>query len=360
MNIKLSREEVQLKANQALEKTRRGSIIGSLGLGKTKIIINDIEFLISKGFKKFLLVGTSKMKGSFEQELDKFNKKELISNIDFTTYKSLSNCSDSYDCVYLDECHLITESHTKWLKSYRGCIRGLTGTPVKYRHEIKRVLMDTYFPIVFKFETKEAIDNEIINKLKFKVYLLNLSDKKDIHVVTKKHDFYTSEKKTYEYTSKLIEEDDNIQNRLKRASVLGKMKSRINYAKELIQSLNRCLIFCPNISIAEELCINTVHSKNKNSDINLENFKLGIIDKLSCVDQINLSQNIPNLKDCVIIYIQNSNIKNLQKIGRALRLAVNEYATIHIICYNNTIELSNLKNTISELGLSIIEYTNIK
>ena len=62
------------------------------------------------------------------------------------------------------------------------------------------------------------------------------------------------------------------------------------------------------------------------------------ITKLSCVLQLSEGVNIPKLKEGIIMHSYSNERKSAQRIGRMLRLNPNECATIHVLCYRNTVD----------------------
>ena len=78
-------------------------------------------------------------------------------------------------------------------------------------------------------------------------------------------------------------------------------------------------------------------------------FKSGKINKLASVQQIAEGANIPNLKVGIIMHSYANEKKLRQKIGRFLRLNPNETSVIHLLCYNNTIDLDWCKKALQDL-----------
>jgi superfamily II DNA or RNA helicase len=87
-------------------------------------------------------------------------------------------------------------------------------------------------------------------------------------------------------------------------------------------------------------------------------FKSGNITKLSCVLQLSEGINIPQLKQCIILHAYGNERRSNQRLGRCLRLAVDETATIHILCYVDTIDKSWVTEALSNLDQSKIEWKN--
>jgi superfamily II DNA or RNA helicase len=139
--------------------------------------------------------------------------------------------------------------------------------------------------------------------------------------------------------------------------------SKEKYTKLLSNSISsKCIIFANTQEQADELCAHSYHSSNSESDDNLEMFKSGQINKLSCVLQLSEGINIPNLKQGIILHAYGNERKANQRIGRMLRLSPDETAVIHILCYMDTIDEKWVTEAISNLDQSKIEWKdfNIK
>ena len=130
------------------------------------------------------------------------------------------------------------------------------------------------------------------------------------------------------------------------------------YFKKLASTTDRGLLFLETIEQCDSLPYPSVHSKNKESDYNLEQFKEGKIPILSSIGQLKAGITFKNLNTCIILHCYSSNNKAIQKIGRALNYVEGEKATIHIICLNNTIDFSWCKKGLADLDQSKIKFLN--
>ena len=131
------------------------------------------------------------------------------------------------------------------------------------------------------------------------------------------------------------------------------------YAKKLFDSItDKCLLFANTKEQADKLCRHSYHSGNASSEENLEQFKLGKINKLSAVLQLNEGVNIPDLKSCIILHSYSSNTKTAQRLGRALRLNPNDTAHVHILVYKNTIDEEWTKQALKEFDESKVSWIN--
>ena len=98
------------------------------------------------------------------------------------------------------------------------------------------------------------------------------------------------------------------------------------------------------------------HSNNEESEDNLLKFKAGIISKLSAVLQLNEGVNIPNLKYGLILHSYGNERKLKQRLGRLLRLNPDDTATVHILCYKDTIDQKWVSDALEDLDQSKITW----
>jgi superfamily II DNA or RNA helicase len=109
---------------------------------------------------------------------------------------------------------------------------------------------------------------------------------------------------------------------------------------------------------ADRLCKHSVHSKNKQSDDNLTLFKDGTILALSAVEQLSEGITIPNLETGIIMHAYANNKKAAQKIGRLLRLNPDDTATIHVLCYVNSVDKDWVTTALQNFDQSKVEWIN--
>jgi len=107
------------------------------------------------------------------------------------------------------------------------------------------------------------------------------------------------------------------------------------------------------------MCNYSVHSNNIDSDENLQLFKEGMIEKLSCVNQLNEGINIPELRSAIIMHSFGNERKLCQKLGRTLRLNPNEISTTHVLCYKNTVDEQWVNEALKDLDENKIKYFDV-
>lgn len=346
-----SKDQIQKEVEQVFEENNRCTVAGSMGVGKTRMGVEDMDRHYSD-YLRVLVAGPkiSTFK-TWLDELTEVQKNYLLPHIKYTTYASLHKQSSNYDIVYLDEIHNLTEKHIPWLAGFKGKIRGFTGSMPRARSK-KAKMISTFAPVKYVYSTDEAVEDKILNDYRIVVHMLDLDARKTLKVKAKTGEFYTSELSSYMWwTSKLDDAATSSEEqklRLMRMKALMSFPSKENYAKILQTRIrNKCLVFANSKVQADRVCTHAHYSGNKDNDINLALFKEGRIRRLSCIHQLSESINIPELREAIIMHSYSSSSKAPQKLGRLLRLAVDETGILHILCYKGTIDEDWVKMAIS-------------
>lgn len=361
------REEIQQNALNVALKFKHCGLGISMGVGKTLIGLQYIQHYQNKElYKPKVLIVAPKL-SIFDTWKNDANKFDIpLDNVDFTTYISLNKHNPhDYDIVILDECHNLLNNHTQFLGSYTGKILGLSGTPPRYANSEKGKMVAEFCPIRYTYITDNAVDDEILNDYRIIVHKMELSSANTIPVNVKNASFFTSERKNYNFWTGRVEDATTVKQRqissIMRMRAMMDFKTKEEYVKKLLDGIeDKCLIFANTQDQADELCEHSVHSNNPDSHQNLINFKEGVIDKLSCVLQLNEGVNIPNLRAGIIMHAYGNERKSSQRIGRLLRLNPTETATVHILCYKDTIDEKWVKEALKDLDDSKIKYFNVK
>lgn len=357
----MEKSEVQDLALEAILPHYRSSACISMGVGKTKL---GLMFMAKNytDYCKFLVVAPKKsIFQSWKDDAIKFGYEYLLPHIRFTTYLSLAKQSTDWELVVLDEMHNLLPSHEYFLSMYGGMILGLTGTKPKNVHSLKYRMIDQYCPIVYNYTTDEAIEDEILNDYEIIVHTLSLDTNKIIKVEKAGKIWYTSELNIYNYWTGRI--DNAITGkeltivRIMRMKAMMEFPSKEVLARKLsLRISNKCIIFANTMDQADRLCFASYHSNNPLSNINLDNFKKGLITRLSCVLQLSEGVNIPELKESIIIHAYGNERKTAQRIGRTLRLNPDDKATINILCYKDTVDVGWITNALSGFDQTKIKY----
>ena len=359
------REQIQKDALTVALNNKRCSLGISMGVGKTLIGLKYYDHFRGLDKEVRVLVVAPKLSifDSWKNDAEKFGID--ISNIKFTTYLSL-NKEDPfyYDLVILDECHSLLDSHLNFLGAYNHRILGLTGTPPRHGNSEKGKMVNQFCPVKFTYITDDAVEDDILNDYRIIVHKMRLSSANTIPVELKDKKFYTSEIKNYNYWCQRVYEANGPKQRqiasIMRMRALMDFKTKEVYAKNLLNDIDeKCIVFCNTQDQADRVCNNSVHSNNPDAEENLQNFKLGNIDKLSCVLQLNEGVNIPELRAGIIMHAYGNERKSNQRIGRLLRLNPTETAMVHILCYKDTVDETWVDEALKDLDSNKIKYFDV-
>lgn len=356
---------------------RLAGVAVAMGVGKTLIGLRDMARLLpdcapdGSVTPPFLVAApTRSILDSWPQEARKFGLEYLLDAITFTTYRSLSKvlAQGRYHKLYLDECHALKDSHEPGLRAHvagKGSILGLTGTPPLEPGSEKGRLVATYCPIRADYTTDEAVLAGLLNDYRLVVHRLPLSSVRDYVVTTNSgSQFTTSEREHYQYWSKRLanaaQDALPVETlRLLRMQGLMHYPSKGRYMAQLAsQFAEKVLLFTCNQQQAEEQAAHTYHSKNKNSQANLDMFNKGEIQRLACVAQLSEGVNIPNLRVGIIWHAFGNERKATQRIGRLLRLNPTETATVHLLMYQDTVDEHWVEQALAAFDPTKISYVD--
>lgn len=361
-----TRDTVQEEALAKIAEHKKCGLAISMGVGKTRIAIKHLIANYDPLIKVLVVVPKNSVEHAWNDELEKMNVEHLKDHIKFTTYLSLNKRDPSkYDIVYLDECHSLLASHSKFLDEYDGKILGLTGTPPVVKTSDKYIMVERHCPIVFKFSVDDATDNNILNDYRIVVHKMPLSKLTTLKKTNKNGGvWFTSEYKDYQYISgKVVTAAHQKQKQLfsiLRMKALMSYTSKEDYALSLAKSIDKkCIIFANTKKQADKMCPHSYHSGNPQSEENLELFKDGRVQTLSSVLQLNEGVSIPNLELGIVMHAYGNERKTAQRIGRLLRLNPDKVATCHILCYENTIDEKWVKNALKSFDQSKIKTIHI-
>lgn len=358
------RDKLQQEALTEACKFRRSGLNLSVGFGKTKV---GLMYLEKAGGNTLIVVPKLDIIKSWQDDAVKFGYEEIIEKCSFSTYLSLHKLDPSdYQNIVLDEAHNLKLSHDVFLSQFNGNVLGLTGTPPKWRNNEKGKMMIKYYPIRYNYSTDDAVEDNILNDYEVKLHYLPLSSENNFKVENKGKSFYTSEQKAYAYATKRVMESsggkDEMFAHINRINKLKQFTSKEHYVKQLLKYIpkdEKVIIFCNTIEQAERLCEYSHHSKKVDSP--LEDFKQGNITRLSCVEQLSEGINIPNLKHAIILHTYSGGSpKSKQKFGRLMRLSVDELATVHILCYSDTVDEKWVEGNLENFNQEKIEIVTLE
>lgn len=346
-----TKDSIREEALEAIKGIHRCSVGITVGGGKTRLGLTDMASMFVPG-DEFLVVGPKKIiYDTWLNEAKENHFSFLVNAIKFSTYVSLDKQKRHYKKIYLDEVHSLKYTQEPWLDGYKGPILGLTGTPPTFEFGEKAKMINKFCPIVYTYITDDAVEDKILNDYKIYVHYVDLSHAKTIENKTKNDKtFYTSEYQSYHYWTNRLDAAYGKELeicRLMRMKALQKFKSKETYVKTLVKAIqHKCIIFANEKDQADRLCQYSYHSGNIKSAENLTKFKSGEIKLMSSVDQLNEGQNIPGLKELIIMHSFSNPTKFKQRFGRAMRLHVEDQAIVHLLVYRNTVDEEWMANAL--------------
>jgi superfamily II DNA or RNA helicase len=222
-------------------------------------------------------------------------------------------------------------------------------------------MVNKFCPVLYNYITDEAVLDNILNDYKIIIHMLPLDGRKNIKMQSKAgKTWMASELDNYRYWSDRVMSTQGKSQQIASVMRMKKMqefKSKELYAKTLFDAIeDKCILFANTQEQADRLCEHSYHSNNPDSEGNLDLFGNDHITKLSCVLQLSEGVNIPNLRAGVIMHAYGNERKSSQRIGRLLRLNPNDVATVHILCYQNTVDEKWITDALSVYDDNKITY----
>ena len=342
------REEVQKEAINALLSVKNGTVDISMRLGKSFIGLQ-----IASKFNKVLVAYPNKaILTSWDSDSKKFHLD--TSHITFTTFRSLNkhNLQD-YDVIIIDEVHATSIANLEYIYyNEPKKLYGLTGTlptgdKLKY---IQRLC-----PVVYtkQLDSTTGVTNKPYEII---VHMLKPSTISNIKLASGKT---WSESQRIAFFNNKWMKSRNFTDMLMLINAIKNSATKMNYLKKLTNTIDRGLIFLETVKQCDEVNLPTYHTKDSNSDKNLEDFKNGIINKLTTINQLQAGITISKLDTIVILHSYASSTKSIQKLGRGLNFDENVIANIHIIVLDKTIDVTWCNKALSTLNQSKITYKYI-
>lgn len=366
----MTREELQKQSKEAWYKNNsQGCISAGVGSGKTHIAIAIHNELWKPGFKALLVTPTIILhEQNWKIEYEKAQCEVLYDTLDRACYVSLGKYNpDDYDLIIKDEAHHISEANyeefIQHINPKKTKVLALTGTP-PLKGE-KKKWFDKHFPVIFKSSLDDGATHGIVNEFNLNILLIDLDNsKKNIPAGTKTKPFMSTEKGSYDYWSKKVEQavhhgtPKDIQwMSLSRKRFLEGLESRIYWAKKVRDKFlknKKSIIFAPSIVKAKELCHNAIHSKVDGTKI-LQDFESGKIKMISSVRMLNEGVTLPNLEAGLICKLDSTDKTIFQQIGRLLRNP-GGVSEVFIIVYRDTVEHKYLTNALTSISKERIKY----
>lgn len=277
-----TKDTIGEEALTALCKVRGGTAAMSVGTGKTRIGLRHMD-LHYTDTSFFLVVAPKKsIFQSWKDEAKNIGLEYLLDRITFCTYLSLPKQHLHYDVVYLDEAHSLLESHAEWLNAYKGIKIGLTGTPPKFQHSLRGRLFNAHIPVVYSYITDDAVGDKILNDYHIIVHELQLNKAKILKAGKPPRTWMTSEQAAYDYWTGRVMNANTAKERqmmsIMRMKQIMSFPTKEKYVKQLLEEMtDKTILFANTQEQADSFGLPSYHSKNLDSEENLDKFKKGEI-----------------------------------------------------------------------------------
>lgn len=351
------KDAVQIEAQTNWVNNHEWGILAmATGTGKSRVAIEEciIRCAIASDSKILLIVPTEKLRDeNWKEEFIKWGAESIYNNnVERYCYASISNIwNQNFDLIIADEVHNLTPNNSEFFnQNTADRLIGLTATPPDNLQKIE-LFKKLHLKIDYEVSLDIAVELRMVSPYEMTVIECRLEDiVKTIPAGTKDKPFLTTEKKAYEYQSKLVNKTFGIANPIKRgAAQKFRRLSRMRFLKDLesttenvkfilnnfITPDEKTLIFCGGISQANELCQHRFHSKTDDIAFNL--FKEGQINKLTCVAALNEGMNIEGITTIIITCPESGDTTITQQIGRGVRFKVGFIAKIIVFVIVDTV-----------------------
>ena len=375
---KISRDERQEIARQTWIKNKCcGTLVASTGFGKTRVAFNCIQSVLNKypEYRVMVVVPTETLKNQWQEQIDErglsFNVEVYIIN---TVIKHNWNCK----ILVLDEIHRYASSDFSKIfdrVNYRY-ILGLTAT--FERLDGKEIIISKYCPVIDTVTTEEALLNGWVSKFTEYRVLIDVDDidtyKQYNKEFTEHFEFFQFDfnlamsmvgKNGYKYRlayrDKLCGNNATEQERSqmlrnityhamsfmqviqKRKAFINNHPKKIEIARKIIEARKgkKIITFSNNVKMAEAIGYGEVYTgktskKRGNKMITAFNrCKSGVLN--SC-QKVNEGLDVRGLSVAIILGLDSSKVKALQRKGRAIRFEEGKNAEVFNIIINNTVE----------------------
>ncbi|MEI6186931.1 MAG: helicase-related protein [Alphaproteobacteria bacterium] len=332
-----------------------GYIDLAMRFGKCKVVI-DLLKTYHYNPKIFIAYPDNKLQQTWIDEMNLWGYD--MENVLFVNFSSLKHFRDSaFDFFIIDEFHAASPLEREYCRNIidASCIALLLSGTVS--EETKK---DWGYPCIAKYTTLEGIDDGILANYLINVHLVDLDTK--IYTEDKKGKRKTEKQRYDAYTwviEKLKQDGDNFmylalaRNRLSLSSIAKK-----EYTLRLLEKLKdkRVLVFTGLSKAADSLGIPSYHSKSKEEGV-FTAFKEGTINQLALAAIGKVGVTYPNLDSVILTNFTYNAEETSQILNRAIKLDYKDkIADLHILCLNEPAELKKLKESLSMLDSTKINY----
>lgn len=340
------RSKVQAEAVQAIkDNSWIGLVDISPRVGKTLVGLEAIRGKEDKSIG--VIFPYNSIKDSWLSEIDKWN-------LGFTpillNQRSLEELPSNLDLLISDETQTLSDNQIQIIKAKKPKrLLGLSGTLSS--KTLQKLRQELNLKVIYRYSIEQAIADGIISD--YEIFI------KEIDITKEERKKYNELTKNFEYYKQLSFANPKLSRMkdmaaLKRAQYVYRMPSKLKAAKEIIDDLERCLVFTTLTDVANKLCDHSFHSKS--NPYNLELFQKERIDKLSTVGMLSMGFTAKSLKHAVIHQIQSNEELQIQKILRTCNLEGEKKAQIYITVAKDTQDVVWLSSALQSINQSRVKY----
>lgn len=312
----------------AKKHSYNGVLLIPTGGGKGRLMIEIAKELKPKSI--LYLCNSQELRDKmFIDELHKWDAAYLLPIIDLQCYQTTYKWKDKhYDLVLADEFDAsLTPNYVKVFFNNTFKHKILVSATLD---DDKKRKAKTIAPIIFEKKTKELINEKVLNNVRYYFIKYDLTPNEN--------EIYSDFNRRFK---KLLNQhmDKNVKFELEKLQIarkqfLSKLHSSLTVTRWLIDSLIRknekILVFCGLSEQADKICDNSYHSNNDNKEA-LEDFHTGKKKILSVVDKVTRGVNISDVKNIIFESTGRSKTKITQKIGRGMRLEINDTLNVFFL-----------------------------
>ena len=399
----ITRDERQAQCIENWVKHKgKATVVGATGFGKTRVGTNLIGKILKRKpqYRILVVVPTTTLKEQWEEILDSLGY-GLNCSVEVINTIVLKDTKYNCDFLILDEIHRFASDLFQQVfnRVNYSLILGLTATIE--RLDGKEIIIKQYCPVCDEITLEECMINGWISDYKEYQVLIevdNIQEYKDLNRQFNEHfgffnyDFGlvmnmvgpkgylariayrdqlcpngTKEEKSAVLKSIIYHSTAFMRALQGRKSFINNHPKKIEVARKIIDARPdaKIITFSNNIKMAEAIGIGKVYSgkdTKKKGRATLEELQSGDIRVINTIAKANEGLNIPDLSIAVMLGIDSSKIKAVQRVGRVCRAQENKQAEIFNLVINDTAETEWFKKahaksqytTIDEQGLEAV------
>ena len=335
----------------------RGYYNLAMRFGKCRTSIELMKKLLYKNDWVLIAYPDNKLKQTWMDEMEKWGWDDNI-HVEYVNFSSLKKHLDAkYNFFIIDEFHAASENEQDYahvIMDNSNYILGLSGTvseETAFKWDLEQIA---------SYTTNDGIEDGILADYQITVHYVPLDT---LIKIKNKKGQYKTEKQMYDGYTWVIE---NLKRQgasfmhlaLSRNRLSLSSRGKMNYARKLLKKLSdkRVLIFTGLAKVADELGIPSYHSKSKD-DSAYTGFQRGEHNHLALAAMGKVGVTYKDLDSVILLNFTYNAEETSQILNRAIKLDYHsKVADLHIVCLNEDAEKKKLKESLSMLDQTKINY----